>query len=130
MFQLGGAKLLLTFLRCGTRIGTRISNANKERETEIGIGIMLAAVVVVAAEDITIPMRFMVRIIIVRVVVKGMGGHLMNDGGDCWTPTLGHFFRRHIFVLFIVQCTYFLDICFYDNTDLLSLSSTAINSTH
>ena len=27
-----------------TRIGTRISNANGERETEIGIGIILAAV--------------------------------------------------------------------------------------
>ena len=50
---------------------------------------MLAAVpVVVAAEDTTIPMRDMVRIIIVvRMLVKGMGGQLMNGGGDCWTPT-------------------------------------------
>ena len=43
---------------------------------------MLAVVVVVAVEDITIPMRDMVRIIVVRVVVKGMGGQLMNGGGD------------------------------------------------
>ena len=55
----------------------------------------------------------------------------MNDGGDCWTPTPGHFFRPHsFFVLFIAQCTYFLEICFYDNTNLLFLSSTVIDSTH
>ena len=39
---------------------------------------MLVGVVDVAAEDITTPMRDMVRIIVVRVVVKGMGGQLMN----------------------------------------------------
>lgn len=36
--------------------------------------------VVVAVEDITTMMRDMVRIV-VRVVVKGMGGRLMNGGG-------------------------------------------------
>ena len=54
---------------------------------------MLAAVV-------TIPMRDMVRIIVVRVVVKGMGGQLINDGGDCWTPAIS--FDRTVFFLFIV----------------------------
>ena len=88
---------------------------------------MLAAVVVVAAEDITIPMRDMVRIIVVRVVVKGMGGQLMNDGGDCWTPTPSHFFRPHSFFLFIVQFSWDLLLWY---TGLLSLSSTVIDSTH
>ena len=59
------------------------------------MGIMLEAVVDVAAEDITTPMRDMVRIIVV-MVVKGMDGQLMNGGGDCfvgrWTLTLSHFF--------------------------------------
>ena len=84
----------------------------EHREREIRIGIMLAGVVDVAAEDIMTPMRDMVRII-VRVVVKGMGGQLMNGRGDYFVVLpLAISFDRSFF-LSIVQCTYFLEICFH-----------------
>ena len=87
----------------GTRTGIRIWSGNLKRVREIGIGIMLVEVVDVAAEDITTPMRDIVRVIVVRVVVKGMGGQL-NGGGDyCWTldplvPLAIYFDRSFFFV--------------------------------
>ena len=86
---------------------------------------MLAGVVDVAVEGITTPMRDMVRIIVVKVVVKGMGGQLMNGGGDCWTLDLSFF-------LSIVQMhVIFLRSAFTisNNNDLLSLSSNRFNHT-
>jgi len=73
-------------------MGTKIWSGNRERGKEIGIGIILSAVVVVvAAEDITMRMRGMVRIVIV-VVVMGMGGRLMNGGDDCDSYLLAFLF--------------------------------------
>ena len=68
----------------------------------------------------------------VRVVVKGEGGQLMNGGGDCRTP---NYSDRTVFFCLLFNARTFLRSAFtiysnYDNTNLLSLSSTVIDSTH
>ena len=86
-----------------------LEREQRESVREIGIGIMLVAVVV-GGRYHEPDERFGSHRREVRVVVKGEGGQLMNGGGDCRTP---NYSDRTVFFWFIVQCTYFLEICFY-----------------